>query len=271
MPLMVKDIDKIIQQYAPAKLKESYDNVGLMVGDMECEVTSVLVSLDCTLAVIDEAKRENCNLIFTHHPLIFEKPKSITMDTLVGKKIIKLIKNGINVYSSHTNLDSTLGGMNDIIMQILNFNHASIMEHSCVNGESRDDSGIGRIAELKNPITLNDLCTEVKEKLKISHLRYVGKDEKIIKKVAVVNGSGKDYFNLAKNLGADCIITGDTTYHYVSDFNEQGMAIIDADHFGTEWPSISVVANYLKKRIESMGFKNNIILSKVNSNPYKYK
>lgn len=271
MPLMVKDIDKIIQQYAPQELKESYDNVGLMVGDMECEVTSILVSLDCTLAVIEEAKKENCNLIFTHHPLIFTKPESITTDTLVGKKVIELIKSGINVYSSHTNLDSTLGGINDIIMQILNFDNADIMEHCCIDGVISSHSGIGRIAELKNPITLSDLCIHVKEKLKIDHLRYVGEDEKLIKKVAVVNGSGKEYFNLAKKLGADCIITGDTTYHYVSDFNEQGMAIIDADHFGTEWPSISVVANYLKKRIESIGFKNNIILSKVNSNPYKYK
>jgi putative NIF3 family GTP cyclohydrolase 1 type 2 len=92
MHLKVKDIHRIIEKYAPEKLKEDYDNVGLMVGDMESEVTSILVSLDCTLDVIKEAEDKNCNLIFTHHPLLFSRPKSITTDTLIGKKIIRLIK-----------------------------------------------------------------------------------------------------------------------------------------------------------------------------------
>lgn len=271
MPLIVKDIDTIMEQYAPSKLKESYDTVGLMVGDMKSEVTSILVALDCTLDVIEEAKLNSCNMIFTHHPLLFKKPKSITTDTLIGRKIIELVKNDINVYSSHTNLDSTLGGMNDIIMQILDFKYIRIMEHSSNEDSFGSNSGIGRIAEIPNPIRLDELCNKVKEKLGLKYLRYSGQDKKVIKNIAVINGSGQDYFNLAKKLGADCIITGDTTYHYVSDFNEQGIAVIDAGHFGTEWPSICVVSNYLKNRIESMGFKNNVILSKVNIDPYKYK
>lgn len=272
MPLKVKDIDNIMEQYAPAELKEDYDNVGLMVGDMDSQVTSILVSLDCTLKVIDEARNNNCNLIFTHHPLLFSKPKSITTDTLLGRKIIKLIQNKINVYSSHTNLDSTLGGMNDILMQLLDFKNFSIIDHS----QGKEDyfivhSGIGRLVKLEKSVSLYGLCMYVKKKLNIEHLRYVGKDDKQIRKIAVINGSGKDYFYLARKLGADCIITGDTTYHYVSDFNEEGIAIIDAGHFGTEWPSISKVANYLKNRIESMGFRNSVLLSKVNEDPYKYR
>ncbi|MCH3964669.1 MAG: Nif3-like dinuclear metal center hexameric protein [Clostridium sp.] len=272
MPLKVKDIHDIMEQYAPSRLKEDYDNVGLMIGNMKNEVKSVLVSLDCTLEVIEEAKNNGCNLIFTHHPLLFSKPKSITTDTLTGLKIIKLIKNDINVYSSHTNLDSTFGGLNDIIMQMLNFKNSSIIEHCCIDRDYfTSHSGIGRFSELESSITLAELCVQVKEKLQIKHLRYVGDDNKIIKKVAVINGSGKDYFYKAKMLGADCIITGDTTYHYVSDFNEEGIAVIDAGHFGTEWPAISRVADYLKNRIEAMGFQNNVILSKTNADPYKYK
>ncbi|WP_446898766.1 Nif3-like dinuclear metal center hexameric protein [Clostridium sp. LBM24168] len=272
MPLKVKDIDTIMEQYAPSKLKEDYDNVGLMVGDMKSEVKSILVSLDCTMHVIEEAENNNCNLIFTHHPLLFSRPKSITSDTLIGRKIIELIKNDINVYSSHTNLDSTFGGINDIIMQILNFKDSNIIEPSLNNEDYFTvHSGIGRISKLEKYITLEKLCMQVKERLQIQHLRYSGDDNKIIKKVAVINGSGKDYFYQAKMLGADCIITGDTTYHYVSDFNEEGIAVIDAGHFGTEWPAILKVADYLKNRIESMGFENNVILSKVNMDPYRYK
>ena len=128
MTLKVRDIDKIMEEYAPARFKESYDNVGLMVGDKECEVTSILVALDCTLEVIEEAKKKGCNVILTHHPLLFKKPTNITTDTLLGRKILELIKNDINVYSSHTNLDSVKGGINDIIMEFLGFENYYIIE-----------------------------------------------------------------------------------------------------------------------------------------------
>jgi dinuclear metal center YbgI/SA1388 family protein len=272
MHLKVKDIHRIIEKYAPEKLKEDYDNVGLMVGDMESQVTSILVSLDCTLDVIKEAEDKNCNLIFTHHPLLFSRPKSITTDTLIGKKIIRLIKNGINVYSSHTNLDSAPGGMNDIIMDILGLYNASIIEpKSNMDSYFNSNSGIGRFVELEGNVTLGDICRKVKEKLALSHVRYTGNDTAVIRKIAVINGSGKDYFQEAKRLGCDCIITGDTTYHYVSDFNEEGVAVIDAGHFGTEWPSMAKISDFLQEKIEKMGFENRVILSKCNKDPYKYK
>lgn len=272
MPLKVKDINNIIEQCAPSKLMEDYDNVGLMVGDMESTVTSVLVALDCTLSVIDEALSQKCNLIFTHHPLFFSKPKCITSDSLIGKKTMKLIQNNINLYSSHTNLDSASGGMNDILMNILGFDNASIMEiKECRDENFRSNSGIGRFVELEKPVALGTLCENVKEKLGLRHLRFTGADDKVIRKVAVINGSGKDYFMLAKALEADCIITGDTTYHYVSDFDEEGISVIDAGHFGTEWPCMSKVAVYLKNKIKNMGFENKVVLSKSNKDPYRYK
>ena len=91
MPLMVRDICSIMEKFAPEILSESFDNVGLMVGNLEANVSSILVALDCTLEVIEEAKEKNCNFILTHHPLLFHKPSSITSETLLGKKIIKLI------------------------------------------------------------------------------------------------------------------------------------------------------------------------------------
>ncbi len=271
MPLKVRDIDKIMEEHAPSKFKEDYDNVGLMVGDMESEITSILVALDCTIEVINEAKEKKCNFILTHHPLLFKKPANITKNTLLGKKIIEIIKNDTNVYSSHTNLDSVKGGINDIIMELLGFENYRTIEPS----EKRDDkdqfSGIGRITELKEAITVNDICDKVKQCLNIPFLRYSGNGNKKAKKVAVINGSGQSYFNVAKKLGADCIITGDTTYHYVSDLEEEGIAVIDAGHFGTEWPAVEILAKWLSNVIEHKGYKNSVFISESNKNTYKYK
>lgn len=271
MSLIIKDIDKIMEQHAPSRFKESYDNVGLMVGDKKSEITSILVALDCTLDVIEEARKKDCNLILTHHPLLFRKPTNITTDTLLGKKIIELIKSNINVYSSHTNLDSVKGGINELIMEIIGFDkYYTIAPSEKVNDNDRTN-GIGRIAEFEEAITLEEMCQKIKDSLNIPFLRYSGDDSMKVKKVAVINGSGQDYFNIARRLGADCIITGDTTYHYVSDFNEEGIGVIDAGHFDTEWPAMKSIAKWLKSTLEAKGFDNPVLVSEVNKNPYKYK
>ena len=181
MSLKIKDIHKIIEKHAPSSLKESYDNVGLMVGSMEDDITSILVALDCTMEVINEARTKNCNLILCHHPLIFHKPSSITTGDLLGKKIIKLISENINVYSSHTNLDSVSGGINDILVELLGFSQGEVMEPL----PEDINSGIGRILSLAYPMALSDLCQRVKESLNLSVIRYAGAEDKVDRKSVV--------------------------------------------------------------------------------------
>lgn len=267
MPLKVKNFVDMMNNFAPENFKEDYDNVGLMVGDNDKEVTSIIVALDCTMKVIDEALSKGCNLIMTHHPLLFHKPSKITSDTLLGRKIIKLIKNDISVYSSHTNLDSVGGGLNDIIMHLLGFNNYKIIDIK----DCETSSGIGRIAELDECISLRDICIKVKHALNASLIRYCGDDLKPIKKIAVINGSGQDYFSQAVEKGADCIITGDTTYHYISDLNEQNISVIDAGHFETEWPSMNIIAQKIRRELNIMNFNNSVVLSDTCCSPYKYK
>ncbi|EJO5347185.1 Nif3-like dinuclear metal center hexameric protein [Clostridium botulinum] len=267
MNLKVKNIENIIEEYAPLYLKESYDNVGLMVGNSKAMVNKILVALDCTLDVIEEAKHKGCNLIVTHHPLLFKKPSSITTDTLLGKKIIELIKNDINLYSSHTNLDSTENGFNQMVAEMLGLQELKILDISNYN----EKAGIGRIGYLKEGVTLDKLCEIVKATFNISILRYSGEESLKIKKVAIINGSGQEYFSKAKDLGAECIITGDTTYHYVSDLMEEKIAVIDAGHFHTEWPALQCFYKFLKNKIGKMGFENQVLLAERNFSPYKYK
>lgn len=269
MPLKVKDLRNLMENLAPINLKEDYDNVGLMVGSLENEVSNILIALDCTLEVIKEAKEKNCNFILTHHPLLFIKPRSVTDETLIGKKILELVRNDIALYSAHTNLDSVYNGLNDMLMKLLGFEVYSIMEVNKINSSSEKD-GIGRLALLPSPLTLIEICNIVKDKLEIKSLRYVGENSKLIKRVAVVNGSGEDYYEAAFKLGADLIITGDTKYHNTSDFSEMGMAIIDAGHFESEWPAMRIFADKLKDELAALNYTNSIIISEASKPIYKY-
>lgn len=269
MVLKVENIEEIMEKFAPSILKEDYDNVGLMVGDSDVVVTKILIALDCTLDVISEAVDNGCNFILTHHPLLFVKPKTITRDTLGGKKIIELIKNGINIYSSHTNLDSVCGGLNDIVTEILGFNNYKIIEPKENLDYGEGNTGIGRLVSLDEPIKLVELCENVKKILNTEYIRYVGDNNKLIKTIAIINGSGEDFFESSVKLRADCIITGDTRYHHVSDLKEENIALIDAGHFATEWIPFKIFAEKFKSELLKNGYDNEIIISKHTQDPYK--
>ncbi|MBZ9688148.1 Nif3-like dinuclear metal center hexameric protein [Clostridium estertheticum] len=269
MFLKVRTIEDIMENYAPATLKEDYDNVGLMVGDSDASVTKILVALDCTMDVISEAVDNGCNFILNHHPLLFMKPKTITRDTLVGRKIIELIKNDINVYASHTNLDSACGGLNDIATEILGFNNYKIIEPSKNFNYDDSHSGIGRLVCLDQPIILGELCENVKKTFNTEAIRYVGDHNDLIKTIAIINGSGEDFFYESIKLGADCIITGDTKYHHVSDLKEEHIALIDAGHFATEWTPLQIFGEKLKKQLIQDGYDNEVIISRKSQDPYK--
>lgn len=257
----VKEIIEVMETLAPTFLKEDFDNVGLMVGDREKEVKKVLVALDCTLKVVQEAKDNNVDLIITHHPLIFRRPNNITTDTLQGKKIIELIKNNISLYSSHTNLDSAKKGLNDSIPGLLGYDTSEILE----TNKRDSEAGLGRLVKLEKATTLEDIINKVKSTFNINNLRVVkGKDE--VNKIAIINGSGQDFIGRAISKGADCIITGDTTYHFASDYKEMGINIIDVGHFASEQ---IVFFNVMKNIIDKFNDVE-FILSKVEEDPYTF-
>lgn len=259
----VIDIAREIEEFAPKFLKEDYDNVGLMVGDEDKEVKKVLLSLDCTNEVIKEAVELNCDLIINHHPLLFRKPSSIVKDDLVGEKIITLIKEDIALYSCHTNLDSAKNGINENIVKILGFTSSKIIEPT--DSKNYKDGGIGRMVELEKEMSISEVINLVKEKLDIKNMRVVKGNEKV-RVLAIINGSGQDFFHKAKKLGADCIITGDTTYHFASDFKEMGISILDPGHFPTEYIVFLKTLEFLKEKFKAVEF----IASKQSKDPYEF-
>lgn len=264
MAIKIKDFMEYAEKLAPLGLEEKYDNVGLSIGDKEEVIKGILVTLDVTLDVIEEAKDKGANLIYSHHPLLFKRPNSITTDTLQGKKIIELIRNNINVYSSHTNLDSVDGGLNDIIVNMLGYSNSEILEEKM----GYDGCGIGRIINLDKEVTVKDMCRLLKLKLQPPFLRVVGDMQQKAKKIAIINGSGQDYFNMAAAKGAQLIITGDTSYHYVNDYKEMGIAIIDISHFSCEWPLFKEVFKEFENKLKELDPDINIFISQRAKEPY---
>lgn len=263
MSVKVRDIMEAMENLAPEVLKEDFDNVGLMVGSKDKDVKKILLALDCTKNVLNEAIENKCNMIITHHPLIFRKPNRIVSDDLLGYKITELIKNDIALYSSHTNLDSAKNGINKTIVEMLGFKSNEIIEKSKI--KSFDEAGLGRIVRLEEEISLSNLIDKVKNVLNIDTLRIVKGNDKV-KTIAIINGSGQDFISEAVKLGADCIITGDTTYHFASDYKELGISIIDAGHFNTEWLVFLKVLDYIRNEFKDIEF----IESKEAKDPYTF-
>ncbi len=265
MVALVKDFTKLIESHAPVSYREDYDNVGLMVGDSKAQIKGILFSMDTTLEVIEEAKENDANLIVSHHPMLFMKPKTITMKTLQGRKIIELIRSEINVYAAHTNLDSVKDGMNDTIVKMFDYLDFDIIEQCPFDVES----GIGRIVYLRRSVKLSDFINKTKKVLGVETLRYSGKLDQPIRRVAIINGSGQSYFKKAISEGADCILTGDTTYHNVQELEEMGIAVVDPGHYYSEKLVYYTIMERMVKEFKAT-YDVPVFFSKKEKDPYNF-
>lgn len=249
--MILKKLIKVLEERFPKEMAESWDNVGLLVGDMNWEVKKVMLTLDCTEEAIEKAIGEGVDLIITHHPLIFSPIKTITTNTILGKKILKLVENKIGLYSMHTNLDSNPEGLNEYFGKKLGFIQGKIIEENIYKDNSY---GIGRVYKIEN-ISLEELVGKVKKDLSIDKVRVVTNDlNKEIKKVALVNGSGMSYWRASKKMGADILITGDVRYHEALDALEENMDIIDIGHYEGEKIFVDILNEFLYNYVEIINF-----------------
>ncbi|MEF9951670.1 MAG: Nif3-like dinuclear metal center hexameric protein [Clostridium sp.] len=249
----------IIEGEYPLQLREDYDNVGLLLGKYESNIEKVLVALEITPKVIDEAINCGVDIIVTHHPLIFKPLKKITDNGYIESMVIKLIENKIALYSSHTNFDSSKNGMNDILADKI-----GLVNIKCLDSKGDTDEGIGRFGSLENSLSFKELYTTIKEKFNLSRIIVSGSDETSINKVAVVGGSGGDLIKLAMKKGCKCIITGDVKHHAALDFSSQGMCIVDLTHYASEIIFKEHFSSFLKKNTDI-----EVIVSKVEENPLR--
>lgn len=255
------------EKFAPHNLALSFDNIGLLVGDFESEITGIYVSLDINDKVIEKVRQLNLNTIVSHHPIIFNPLKQIVNSDVIGGKIIKLLNYGINVISYHTNLDATVDGMNEELVNILGFKYKDL-EILEINKIS-DCCGIGRILNLSSELNIDYIIDQIKIKLNINHLRFIDSGSKHkFSKLCVINGSGNSMVKDCYDRDVDLIITGDVSYHTAFDAIEKGISILDIGHFNSENIIYKNVMQKFINRINGINFK--IYYDELLCDVYKY-
>lgn len=263
--MKLNDIIEQIEQISPEVDAENWDNGGIQIYIDYDKVTKVLIALEITDEVIDEAIQNKVNLIITHHPLLFNPLQSIDEDW-VSKSVVKLIQNKIAVYSSHTSFDILPGGNNDYLAELMDL---KLLFNTMDDEDSGSaTNGLLRIGEFLIAMTLEEACVKLKEKLNITQpISYVGENHTEIKRVAICTGSGADYIDEAYEKGCDLLITGDVKYHDAQKALQLGIALIDGTHFHTEKIFIENMYEKLIRKIE-----NEVIVLKSNcaANPFRY-
>ena len=231
----VKDIYDKLCEIAPLELQLEFDNSGFLLGHADAPVERVLLSLDVTAEVAQEAIERGAQLIVSHHPVIWEEMKSLTDLRPGNDKLLRLIENGIAVISMHTNLDMAEGGVNDILIELL----------GALNEGPFDEEGCGRKGSLAAPMPLRDFLALCKERLCSDGLRFYDAGRPV-EHIAVLGGSGGSNFIGAWQAGCDTFVTADVKYSVFLQARELGMNLIDGDHFCTENPVIPALAERLR-------------------------
>lgn len=259
----VGEILNYINELAPWKYAEDWDNVGLMVGSRSKEITKVLTCLDVTSKIINEAIDQGANLIVSHHPILFSKLKTVDLDTMKGEQIATLIKNDISVVSAHTNLDVAVGGVNDTLAEAIGLTNCGILKSYIPEGFDVD-IGMGKVGELVSRLGFEEFINIVKRNLYIDKLRLIGTQPKSVKKVAVFCGSFDVELDTIKTHDVDVLITGDMKYHTALDAREMGLCILDVGHFASE----HLIVNKLKILLENKLRDIKVICSALEQDPF---
>ncbi len=282
---------EFLEEWAPQSTKLEYDNVGLLVGDSRQEITRILVSLDVTSEVVEEAIASGADLIIAHHPLIFRKLSRVTPSDITGSLIYKLIKNDINLVAAHTNLDAAYGGVSFAMAERLGLKHLRFLKEvpraaapaprpvaaagnsgSENGGEHQQndtaagqpDAGFGVWGELPSTHDSEAFLALVRDKLESKGIRYCG-SPKSVKRVAVCGGAGSFLMEEALRQHMDAFVTSDLKYH---DFFTESpeLLVVDAGHYESEVPMVETLNSRIRERYPEM----DVISTSVNTNPVNY-
>lgn len=242
------DVMKILETLSPKNFAENWDNVGLLVGRKEKTVHKVMLALDATDDVVEQAVLQQVDMLITHHPLLFSGIKKITEDDFIGRRLIKLIKNDICYYAMHTNFD--VMGMADAAADAMKLQDCEALEVTYEDEIAKE--GIGRIGKLSHEMSVEECAAFCKEVFEIDSIRVYGEPDAMLETAAIVPGSGKDYIETALNKGADVYITGDIGHHHGLDAMEQGLVIMDAGHYGIEKIFVPYLAEFFASQMPEL-------------------
>lgn len=261
--MKIKEIINYLEKRFPIDNAEDFDKprIGLIVGSSDIELTNILMSLDLSKDVALDAVNKNCNLIIVHHPFFFEPMHKVLFDSLYGQVIEILFKHHISVFAMHTNLDVGVGGVNDVLAELLGIKNYKIANDSPTKSNYLR---YGNIEEM----SLEKLAYYVKDKLNIPGVRILGDLNKKINVIGVVGGSGAHQEDIenAKKFGCDCLITGEVKLNNAQYANFLGLSILEVNH-GIEK---NVFYSLRNEMINDLNLKCNVIVTDVNTDPLQH-
>jgi len=256
--MKVGDITAALEAFAPLSIQEGWDNSGLCIGSPADEVHGVLLGFDCTPELIDEAVARGCDMVVTHHPLIFKGLKRIQGGDPVSDAVIRAVRAGVAVYAAHTTADKVIAGVSGAMARRLGLRDIALME-------DEGGFGLGATGFLPEPMTGEEAAAYVKEKFGLTFLR-ASRPVARVEKVAVCGGAGSSEIDAARATGAQLYISGDISYHHF--FTPEGFMVMDIGHFESEVDIVAILSEVIREKFPT--FASCISDSLGRSNPVRY-
>lgn len=262
----LQQILDVLEEVAPARLAESWDNPGLQIGGRTDPIERILLSLDPSLEAVQRAAEIKAQLLLSHHPLLFKPLSSIDRNRYPGNVVCEAVKNDVALVSAHTNLDAAIGGINDQLAALLGLEHVRPLagEHD------PQEPGLGRVGILGTPQRLEELVRDVKTTLQVPVVGIVGPLDRSVHRVAVVGGAGGSMAPDAARAGADVLVTGDLGHHDALTASLLGVAVIDAGHFYTEKAALEGFSHTLRSRLQARGWVVEVETFGEEASPMRY-
>ncbi len=279
--MQLRELTGYLESIAPLALQESYDNAGLLVGDPSTTIEAVLVCLDVTEAVVDEAQRRGCNVIVAHHPIIFRGLKSLTGSNYVERVVIKAIRAEVAIYAIHTNLDHVFHqGVNARFASRLGLENTRILDprpglsHAApssaapatATGEGRVEVGSGMIGDLPAPMPESAFIDFVKERMQTDCVRHTAFRSRPVQRVALCGGAGSFLIGKARSAGADAYVTADVKYHEFFDADGE-ILLADIGHYESEQFTIHALQECISNKFSNFA----AFTTEVRTNPIHYR
>lgn len=257
--MKIREVVDALERFAPLPLQDDYDNSGLQVGTTQAEASGALLCLDVTLDVIHEAAKNGCNLIVSHHPILFNPLRQVNDTDFNGRIVIEAIRNGITLYASHTNLDNAAGGVSMRMAQVLGLNDCRPLE------DHGNGNGAGLVGEFSRDVSEQELLEMVRDRFHTDCLRHNGTLARPIRRVALCGGAGAFLIDRAVSAGADAFLTGEISYHRFFGHDGQ-IKLIEAGHFETEQYTVGLVHDILSNSFPDL----KIVETACKTNPVNY-
>lgn len=258
--MKVRELASVIESFAPLSIQEEWDNSGLCIGSPEQDVHGVMLGFDCTPELIDEAVARGCDMVVTHHPLIFNGIRKIQPEDPVGLAVMKAVSAGVAVYAAHTTADKVLDGVSGAMARRLALQDIHVLD------EEEGGIGLGAVGVLPKPMASDMFIEYVKEKFALKVARASHSLDIPVEKVAMCGGSGSSLIGKAMETGAQAYICGDVSYHHF--FTPKDFMVIDIGHFEGEVEIVNILYSLITKKFPTFAVQVSSKLA--GSNPVKY-